>query len=383
VTGGRGARPGPCDVLHLAWSGQIGGAERLIAGFLEAAAEREGLVHRACFLRGRGPIGDRLVERGLAVRLDLAHGWEPAAFWRIPRALRLLRPRVVISYTHALAPSLLALLVRPRGRRILHESSVLVFAPPLKFRLAYPVLDRTTDIFVAPTAAVRPAIEARGVRGERIRVLRNGVPTAAAGARPEPREPTGVVGVVARLAPQKRVDLLVDVVGELRRRGVACSGLVVGGGAERAALGRRAAALGPGAVEFAGEAVDVLPWLDRLDVFLSTSEVETFGMAPVEAMARGVPVVAMPTGGALDEVVGAGGGLVLPDREIATAADAVQSLLGSAAARDELTRRGRDVGAAHAFPRLLERLDALCGELLATPRGRPAPAAAGAPTGRA
>jgi glycosyltransferase involved in cell wall biosynthesis len=353
-----------CDVLHFAWAmPEVGGVERLVEGYLEAAAERDGLVHRACFLSGRAPLAERLVERGLAVRLELRHGWDPAGPWRVARALRQLQPRLVLSYTHALAPTIWALVARPRVRRLYNEQSPRVFYDSGKFQLVYALARRSTDLFLAPTPAVQLALEARGVPGGRIRVLPNGLPTAAAGPRPEGRAPTRVVGVVARLVRQKRIDLLLDVLAELRSRGVACSGLVVGAGPLRDDLERQAARLVPGIVEFAGETLDVVPALDRLDVFLSTSSIETFGIAPVEAMARGVPVVAMPTGGALDELVAAGG-LVLPDREISTAADAVESLLGSEAARTELTRRGVQLGPRYAFPRLLEQLDELCAELL-------------------
>src|SRR5690348_6094768 len=106
---------GRCDVLHLSWAlPEIGGVERVIEGYLEAAREREGLVHRACFLSGRNSLlAERLVERGLAVRLGLEHGWDPAGPWRVARALRRLRPRIVVSHTSALAPTVWSLLASP------------------------------------------------------------------------------------------------------------------------------------------------------------------------------------------------------------------------------------------------------------------------------
>ena len=135
----------------------------------------------------------------------------------------------------------------------------------------------------------------------------------------------GTVGVVARLEPQKRVDLFVDTLAELRRRGVPCSGLVVGDGSRRAELIERRDRAGlHDAIQLVGEQQDVAPWLDRLDVFLMTSESEPFGLTALEAMARGVPVVAMPCPGGLSELVRAGG-LLLPDRSTSGAADAVRA----------------------------------------------------------
>jgi glycosyltransferase involved in cell wall biosynthesis len=89
-----------------------------------------------------------------------------------------------------------------------------------------------------------------------------------------------------------------------------------------------------------------------------TSSLETFGLAPLEAMGRGIPVVALPCGGGLDDLV-ARGGLLLPDRAVATAADALARLLRSGAERQALRDRGRAAAAAHAPDRCLAQLEAL------------------------
>ena len=61
------------------------------------------------------------------------------------------------------------------------------------------------------------------------------------------------IGLVARLEPQKRADLLIDIVAELRRRGVDCTGLVVGGGTRLPDLVAQATRLGVGdVIEFPG-----------------------------------------------------------------------------------------------------------------------------------
>jgi glycosyltransferase involved in cell wall biosynthesis len=187
------------------------------------------------------------------------------------------------------------------------------------------------------------------------------VPNGAAvprgtGRRHRDRSPT--VGIVARLEPHKRIDLFLDVLAELRRRG-RYRGLVVGEGSLRDWLIRRRDEVRLGdMVEFVGEQLDIVPWLDEMDVFLSTAEVEPFGLAALEAMARGVPVVGMPCPGGLTELLERGG-LLLADRATATAADAVDSLLASGAEQERLRALGEATAAELGVARVIHRLDDL------------------------
>ncbi|MBI4214157.1 MAG: glycosyltransferase [Chloroflexi bacterium] len=101
--------------------------------------------------------------------------------------------------------------------------------------------------------------------------------------------------VVSRLVPYKRIDLAV----------AACSRIgapltVMGDGRDRAELAAKA---GP-TVRFVGQASDAerAAALGRCRAFLFPGE-EDFGIAPVEAMAAGRPVIAYRGGGALDTVI--------------------------------------------------------------------------------
>lgn len=109
------------------------------------------------------------------------------------------------------------------------------------------------------------------------------------------REPYYVT--VSRLMPYKRVDLLVEAFARMPGRRL----LVIGAGPEYASL--RAAATAN--VEFAGHlpAQAVVSRLQRARAFLFAA-VEDFGIAPVEAMACGTPVIALRRGGAAETVAG-------------------------------------------------------------------------------
>jgi glycosyltransferase involved in cell wall biosynthesis len=246
----------------------------------------------------------------------------------------------VHAQSHALLPLLVARIALPAAAWVYTEQSPRVFEDDPKFRLLYRFLSTARARLVAPSTAVAAAMRRQARRDVAVTVVPNPCATPIADERARPLRDPPTIGVVARLEPQKRIDLLLEVVAALRSGGTRCRALIVGGGSCRPMLERRSADLGlDRVVDFAGPALDVISSLDRIDLFLATSVSEPYGIAAVEAMARRVPVVAMPCPGGLAELVGEAG-LLLEDRRIETAAAAVRGLLSNDAARNELRARG-------------------------------------------
>ena len=110
----------------------------------------------------------------------------------------------------------------------------------------------------------------------------------------------------SRLSADKRPELAVDAVAALRADKVPAVLAVAGDGSRRAALAYRAARL---PVRFAGHLSDrsaVAALLASADVLVAPGPVETFGLAALEALACGTPVV-VNAASALPEVVGEAG----------------------------------------------------------------------------
>ncbi|MFJ9473130.1 glycosyltransferase [Streptomyces caniferus] len=174
----------------------------------------------------------------------------------------------------------------------------------------------------------------------------------------------------SRLSQEKRPGRALDALAELRRRGVDATLVVAGDGPLRARLEARARAERLPAA-FLGHLAD-RPRLAALqagaDVALAPGPAETFGLAALEALACGTPVVASAAS-ALAGLVGSGGDTALDDGP--SFADAVQRVLArpEPARRAAARRRAEGYGWQPAVDAFLAAHDA------PAPLGRPVAAA--------
>ncbi len=120
---------------------------------------------------------------------------------------------------------------------------------------------------------------------------------------------------VTRLAPHKRIDLIIEAFRQLDRPLI-----IVGEGPDRPAF----AAQAPANITFAGRLPDeqVAALLGRARAFVHVAE-EDFGIAPVEAQAAGCPVLAYESGGVRDTVIPGVTGLLFKEQTSSCLREAV------------------------------------------------------------
>ncbi len=151
-----------------------------------------------------------------------------------------------------------------------------------------------------------------------------------------------VVVSVARLTWDKGYGVIIDAAQRLAAQGRKVRFVAVGDGrhAEPIKAAVQAAGLSESFI-FAGWQDDVLPWYCLADVAVLASFREGLPLAPLEAMAAGIPVVVSDLPGCLEEVEHERTGLVFPVGDAAALAAAIGRLLDDPDLRTRLSSAAR------------------------------------------
>jgi len=295
-------------VLHVITGLDAGGAETQLAMLLRHTRHECDVVT----LYNPGPIADQIRAGGTTVRdlgmrsnRDLralprlrsliaggrydavhAHLYRSQVYGR--PAARLARTPVVVTTEHSIGETHIERRRMSTGVRGLYLASELF-----------------SDVTIAVSDVVRDRLVRWGVPARKIMVIPNGLDTAALAFDPTARAraraqlgiapDTFVIGTLGRLDANKRIGLVIEAAAPLLADPAGGHGtvlLIVGRGEDMDELTAAAAKAGVAdRVIFAGFQADTVAMLSALDLYVMASVQETFGLAALEAMACGLPVL--------------------------------------------------------------------------------------------
>lgn len=207
---------------------------------------------------------------------------------------------------------------------------------------------RHADGVLTTSAYCRRAIAAHyGAPEQQISLVPEGIDLARweqIAAEPAPPRTGTTILCVARQYPRKHVADLVHAMALVRRSVPGARAVIIGDGPEHAALQRLVASLGLGDTVALRGAIpshdEVARAYQRADLFCLPSVQEGFGIAFLEAMASGLPVVAT-TATAIGETVPDGrAGVLVPPGDVRALSAALIDLLGSPQRRRDLAEGG-------------------------------------------
>lgn len=291
-----------------------------------------------CFLRQPHAAAEEMRAHGIhPVFLD-AGKWDPTVALRVAALGR--RKRVRLLHATGVKGTLVArIAARLIGARtLLHVHDL--NDPGAALSALQRLIAQPADAAVCVSEAVRELTVTRyRVAPERVRIARNGIPLellrgAATAARSRVLEELGiepvrpVLAMIGRLHAVKGHRDLLAMLPEIVRGCPRALLLVIGDGPERPACEALARSLGmSGHVRFLGRRSDVPRLLAAIDLVLMPSRSEGLGLAAIEAVAAGRPVIAFAVGGLPEVVVdGVNGRLVRSGDHQAFASAVVETL---------------------------------------------------------
>lgn len=200
-------------------------------------------------------------------------------------------------------------------------------------------LYRQCDATIAVSSASRKGLQQIGVVASRT-ILMYGIDTAEYSPNRRDRKglelwltaeekPNKVLLFLGRLAMEKRLDVLIEAFAKLKSKYSNCSLIIAGEGPDDATQKLKRLAQPIPNIHFIGfvhgEAKANL--LASCDVYCSPSPYETFGRSVVEAMASGIPVVTVNSGGVSDYIVDGANGYLVPPDSVEAMTQAIEKVL--------------------------------------------------------
>ena len=234
------------------------------------------------------------------------------------------------------------------------------------------LLPKKVNHFIAVSEGVRRKIQMfLGIPADRFTVIPNGIDLNRIrdmAVKPDPIPPKEVpvrLISIGRLHLAKGMDVLLHALAKVKHQSHDWECYILGDGPERSRLMQMATVLElNGYLSFFGYTPNPYAWLRTADIFVSPSRWETFGIAIVEAMALGLPVIATATDGAKDIISDGVNGLLVPVDDASALADAITKLMHDPSLRQRLGEKAKQKAQQFDAPLIAQRYAELLEQLM-------------------
>jgi len=338
------AAPARTSVLLLARQLNFGGSERQVCEMAKGLDPAKFAVHVGAFYSG-GARAREVEARGIpVVEIPVRSFKSPSNMWAAARTLRAYIHEHGIQVVHAFDPPTCAFLglAAPLLRRAVVLTSQRNYRTVRTggMRAILRFSDRFSDGIVVNCEAMRRHLtQDEGLGTEGIHLCYNGLDANRfhrLPAGPERVVPPGalVIGTVCLFRPEKDLGTLVRAFAAVQDAHPNLFLLMVGDGAERPGLEALTRELGiVDKVRLEGAAVDVVPWMSAIDIFVLPSRFEACSNSLMEAMSCACACVASRIGGSPELLDDGKAGLLFESGDVAGLAAQLRRLIGDPAGR--------------------------------------------------
>lgn len=362
------------NLLHLITELEPAGAENLLVD-IARRLDKDKFNLKVAYIYGPGTLAKEIREAGAGI-FDLTRKGKLDPLLLAKLVILLRREKIRILHTHLVHASIVGrVAAKLAGIRLITTTRHYAYWNRRKSLARW--MERRTATFNSNSIAISESVKKymtvkEKYRSENIVLLHNAVDLSMFNStnRVGSSGMTNgfVIGSIGRLHPSKGYETLLRSIPCVKQRFPGVKLIIVGTGREKDNLERLSAQLGVSSeVDFLGakRPSEIPRLLKTLDLFVLASNWEGFGLAAVEAMASGLPVVATDVGG-LSEIVEDGRtGFLVPPGEPRMLAEKVVHLLQNPDLRRQMGKRGRiRARALFSLEDMIKKLEAMYRDLL-------------------
>lgn len=342
------------NICYIITGLEPGGAEKLVLDFARKIGESN---HRCivCSLFGKGKLWEDTQMRNVEVIfLSRKSKRNPLIIFSLYRILKRIKADIV--HTHLIHATLYGILAaRLAGIRVRftteHNTSNWQSQYFLLHFLYRWIVQKNKKLFAISEAVKQRMISIGKLDEAKIDVLYNGIDVEnfpynrSYSKKHKQNYNKPVIGTIGRLDPRKGFRYLLEAAVVIIQRFPESTILIIGDGKERSFLEEYRVTLGlkNENIRFLGFRRNTEMYLNQMDVFILPSLEEGLGIAILEAMASGVPVVATSVGGIPEIVIHGETGILVEPKNPKALAEATISLLNNSTKAKRISRRAREM----------------------------------------
>ncbi len=313
------------NILHVIGSAESGGGERYLYDLIKYSSKE--FKHKVV-LPYRGPFEELLKKAGYDYLIvDLQKKFSFQSLYRIKKVIK--KNKIKILHSHGYRANFYARLscifTKTINISTVHVSLYDYIDTSKLRRIVYIFLEKIlsykTSKFICISKAMKSDMIKLGIKKNKLVLISNGVDLERFKRHNSDQKKRDlgisnlgpVIGTVGRMVTEKGQVYLIEALKKIKNNFQDIKCLFVGEGPMLKELRQKAYALGINdCCVFTGAVTDIESIYPILDVFVLPSLREPFGLALLEAMACGIPIIATNTGGPNDIISDGVNGFLIP-----------------------------------------------------------------------
>jgi len=335
------------NILYVITSLGLGGAENLLVAYLKRLDSNK-YNFFVCALREKpDDLLSEIAKHAEVTILGVKNKFNPSVIFQLRELIKKIQPDII--HTHLFQARFYTTIAHVFSRRTILITHKHNNVNPKKHNI-FIFLEMLSILFNKKVIAISQSVKKSLMKFElvpskKIFVLPNGIDyqkfyESALSKQYSNNKPM-TIGTVCRLEPQKGLSYLLLAMKSILIKFPQTRLEIVGDGSLLGELQDLSKKLGiSNSVFFFGKFAKVIPFYNRMDIFVLPSLYEGFGIVLLEAMAAGIPVVATNVDGIKEVIIHGESGILVPPKNPEAIASAVINIIENPQFAEDLIEQG-------------------------------------------